>query len=315
LLSQGNAEEALPHLEKMRSPDLLGLVYLETRRLPAAVTALRAALDRQPDDPNLLYYFGSATALASQRTFNQASMLNPDRARPFNPTAKSETRPLQDVVTLQDALAKNPNDVDALLAFSQAAAQASKQAFDRILQSNADSARAHQVSAERYVVDGHLAEAEREYNESLKRKSYTSNVHLALGHVLAAEHKWPLAIEQYRIETQLQPLNAEVFFTLGSLLLQQRQVRGALDQLIQANRLKPDTPQILLELGKAAFAAQDPARAEACWTKLLSLDPPSRFVASAHLGLSMLYRQAGRVQDADREKTAFEKLKSQEASK
>jgi len=216
---------------------------------------------------------------------------------------------------LQDVLAKNPNDVNALMAFSQAAAQASKQAFDQILQSNADSARAHQILAERYVKDGQPAEAEREYGEALQRRPNASNVHLALGNVLAAEHKWPLAIEQFRLETQLRPASAEAFYMLGLTLLQQGQARGALEQLTQADRLKPDAPQILLELGRAAFAAQDAARAEACWIKLLRLDSQSHFAASAHLGLSALYRQAGRVPEADRETAAYEKLKNQGAGK
>lgn len=315
LLIQGDAEGALPHLEKMRSPELLGLAYLETGRLPAAVTALRAALDRQPNDPNLLYYFGRATALASKRTLNQATKLNPDLARTITSAANSVQRSPQDVVTLQDVLAKNPNDVNALFAFSQAAAQASKQAFDQILQSNANSARAHQVLAERYVEDGRLAEAEREYGESLTQRPNASNVHLALGNVLAAEHKWPLAIAQYRIETELQPASAEAFYRLGSTLLQQGHARDALEQLTQADRLKPDAPQILLELGRAAFAAQDTARAEACWIKLLGLDSKSRFAAAAHLGLSVLYRQSARLPDADREKAAYEKLTNQGAIK
>jgi tetratricopeptide (TPR) repeat protein len=315
LLIEGNAEEALPHLEKMRSPELLGLAYLETGRLPAAVTALRAALDRQPNDPNLLYYFGRATALASQRTRNQVAKLNPDLARTINSTAKSEPRSPQDVVTLQDVLAKNPNDVNALYAFTQAAAQASKQAFDQILQSHADSARAHQVLAERYVEDGRLADAEREYGEALKLRPNASNVHLALGNVLAAEREWPLAVIQYRLETQLQPASAEAFYKLGSTLLHEGQARAAVEQLAQADRLKPNTPPILLELGRAAFATHDAARAEACWTKLLSFDSQSRFAASAHSGLSALYRQAGRLQEADRETAAYEKLRNQGASK
>src|ERR1035437_11122456 len=48
LLVQGNPEGALPHLEKAHTPELLGLAYLETGRLGSAITALQAALDRQP---------------------------------------------------------------------------------------------------------------------------------------------------------------------------------------------------------------------------------------------------------------------------
>jgi len=313
LLIQGNAEAALPHLEKMRTPELLGLAYLDTGRLGGAIAALHAALEKQPNDPNLLYYFGRATDLASKRSFDQLSKLNPDMARRSTAAPDNRSRPpqdpSQDVVSLQNGLAEHPNDQKLLFAFSWAAAEASAQAFDRILQSNAGSARAHQVLAERYFESGRLPEAEREYVESLRLKPYTSSVHLALGDVLAAEGKWSAAVAQYRMETQLRPFSADAFYSLGSGLLQLGQVHGAVEELAQADRLRPDSPQILLALGKAAFAAQDPARAEAAWIKLLGFDKKSDLAASAHLGLSALYRRAGSAQAADREKAAYEQLK------
>ena len=309
LLVQGNPEEALPHLEKVRIPELLGLAYLETGRLGSAITALQAALDRQPNDPDLLYYFGRATAFASKRTFDQLAKVNPDLARKISATADNESRPPQDVVNLQQALAKQPNDADLLFAFSRAAALASRQAFDRILQSNANSARAHQVLAERYLESGRLPEAEREYAESLRLKPYTSNVHLALGDVFAAEGNWSAAVAQFRMESKLRPASADAFYSLGSVLLQQGQASGAVEELASADRLRPDTPQILLALGKAAFAANDAARAEASWIKLLGIDKESDLAASAHLELATLYRRAGRSQEADRETAAYEQSK------
>jgi len=311
LLMQGNAEEALPHLEKMRTPELLGLAYLETGRLGAALAALHAALDRQPNDPNLLYYFGRATAFASKRSFDELAKVNPDLARKSSATADKESRPPQDLVSLQDALAKHPNDTDLLFAFSRATAQASKQAFDRILQSNADSARAHQVLAERYVENGRHSDAEREYAEALRLKPYTSSVHLALGNVFAAESKWSAAVAQFRMETQLRPFSADAFYSIGSVLLQQEQAPDALEELAHADRLRPDTPEILLALGRAAFASHDAARAEASWTKLLGIDQKSDLAASAHLELSELYRHAGKSQEANREMAAYEQLKKQ----
>ena len=311
LLVQGNPEEALPHLEKVRIPELLGLAYLETGRLGSAITALQAALDRQPNDPDLLYYFGRATAFASKRTFDQLAKVNPDLARKISAAADNESRPPQDVVNLQQALAKQPNDADLLFAFSRAAALASRQAFDRILQSNANSARAHQVLAERYLESGRLPEAEREYAESLRLKPYTSNVHLALGDVFAAEGNWSAAVAQFRMESKLRPASADAFYSLGSVLLQQGQASGAVEELASADRLRPDTPQILLALGKAAFAANDAARAEASWIKLLGIDKESDLAALAHLELATLYRRAGRSQEADRETAAYEQLKNQ----
>ncbi|HXM40642.1 MAG TPA: tetratricopeptide repeat protein [Bryobacteraceae bacterium] len=318
LLLQGNPEGALAHLEKLRTPELLGLAYLETGRLGPAISALHAALNRQPNDLNLLYYFGRATALASKRSLDELAKVNPSLARKSVAAADKESRPPQDapqdVVSLQSALAKRPYDADLLFAFSRATALASTRSFDRILQLDATSARAHQVLAERDLEGGRLPEAEREYVESLWQKPYTANVHLALGNVFAAERKWSDAVAQYRMEAQLRPFSADAFYSLGSLLLQQGQTRGAVDELLQADRLRPDTPQILLALGKAAFAAHDTARAEASWTKLLGIDKQSGLAASAHQGLSALYRNDGRSQEADRELAAYEQLRTKGAA-
>src|SRR5579863_1223166 len=100
LLMQGNPEGALPHLEKMRTPELLGLAYLETGRLDGAITALHAALEKQPNDSNLLYYFGRAMALASKQTFDQLRKINPDLARKSSAPG-NESEP-QDVISLQN---------------------------------------------------------------------------------------------------------------------------------------------------------------------------------------------------------------------
>jgi O-antigen biosynthesis protein len=311
LLMQGDAEGALPHLEKMRTPELLGLAYLETGRLGGAIAALREALNRQPHDLNALYYFGRATALAAKRSSDQLLHVNSGLPRKSSGDGQEEGPPLQDLVTLQDALAKRPNDADLLSAFSRAAAKASEQAFNQILQSDPKSARAHQVLAERDADSGHLREAEREYTESLRLKPNTSNVHLALGNVFAAQDNWSAAAVQYRMETQLQPLNADAFYHLGSVLLQQGQAGDAVQELTHADSIKPNTPQILMVLATAALTAHDNARAEGSWTKLLAIDKSSPLAAAAHMGLSALYRSTGKSKEADRELAAYEQLKKQ----
>jgi tetratricopeptide (TPR) repeat protein len=312
LLMQGNAEGALPHFEKTRTPELMGLAYLETGRLDGAITILRGALEKQPDDPNLLYYYGRALALASKRTLDQVAGINPELARQRSGVPdNAKQNQTEDVVDLQNALAKRPKDADVLLAFNRAAALASTKAFDRILQTNPNSARAHQVLAERFFNSGRLPEAEREYGESLGLKPNTSKVHAALGDVLAAEGKRPEAVAQYRMETQLQPLSADAFYRLGAALLQQGEASNAIEELGTADRLKPNTPYILLALGGAAFNSRNDPLAEASWTKLLAIDKQSNLAAKAHSGLSMLYRRTGRPQDADREKAAYEQLNSQ----
>jgi tetratricopeptide (TPR) repeat protein len=310
LLMEGSSERALPHLEKMHTPELMGLAYLETGRLNSAIAALRDALKKQPGDPNLLYYYGRATALASRRSLSQLAKVSPDMARKRGVAADDENR-TQDLTSLQDALEKKPNDPDLLFGFSRSAAMASRRSFDQILQLSANSARAHQVLAERYFESGRLPDAEREYAESLRLKPYTSDVHLAFGDVLTAEGKRTAAVTQYRMETQLRPLSAEAFYSLGAALLKQGQASGAEKEFSEADRLNPNSPRILLALGVAALNAHDDGRAEASWMKLLSIDKESNLAASAHFGLATLYRRAGRPKDADRETAAYEQLKKQ----
>jgi tetratricopeptide (TPR) repeat protein len=69
LLVQGDANAALPHLTKVREPELMGLAYLETGKLNDAIAALQVSLDQHPNDPDVLYYYGQATALASKKAF------------------------------------------------------------------------------------------------------------------------------------------------------------------------------------------------------------------------------------------------------
>lgn len=310
LLVQGSPEAALPHLEKTRTPELLGVAYLETERFGSAIMALQAALDRQPGDPDMLYYFGRATALASKRSLDQLTKINPELARDgISPDA--ERRLPKDVVELQKSLAKKPEDPELLAAFSREAGRASRQAFDQLLESKPNSARAHQVLAERAVDSGRLSEAAKEYAESVRIAPYAPNVHLAFGDLLVTERDRANAVVQYRMETQLRPLSADAFYRLGSLLLQQGDVKVALEQLTRADRLRPNSPQILQELGRAAFAANDIARAEASWVKLLDIENTGGLAATAHFELAALYRHAGRPKEADRETAAYEQLKKQ----
>ena len=312
LLLEGNAEAALPHLEKNRTPDLLGLAYLETGRLGSAIMALKAALENRPADADLLYYFGTAAALSSRRTHDQLMHLNP--GRPADGAAGDRAgSPPQDLLELEKALAGRPDDPGLLAAFSRAADQAAQQAFDRIVEIDPNSPRAHQVKADRLERSGRLPEAERELAESLRLNPYAPHVHVALGNLLVTERKWPAAAAQFRLESMLRPADADPAYRLGSVLLEQGQPGEAVENLSKADRLRPGSPQILYELGRAAFAAGDLPRAEAAWRQVLVSDGNGALAASAHIDLAMLYRRSGKPADADREMAAYNQLKKKEA--
>ena len=81
LLTQGYAEEAIPHLEKVHALEALGIAQIETGRYEAAIANLNAALAKHPGNPDLLYYLGHASGLLSKQTIDALMSAYPDSAR------------------------------------------------------------------------------------------------------------------------------------------------------------------------------------------------------------------------------------------
>src|SRR5262245_39889128 len=54
LLAQGYASESIPNLEKAKATELLGVALLEAGRAREALDKLEEALEKQPDNPDLL---------------------------------------------------------------------------------------------------------------------------------------------------------------------------------------------------------------------------------------------------------------------
>jgi tetratricopeptide (TPR) repeat protein len=297
LLLQGDAAKALPHLEKAPIPQLLGVAYLQIGQASNAVYALQTALGGAANDPDVLYYYGHAAALASAQALQQAQKVGKGQTSAQEsapePTAQTEQGQIPDLNVSLAALAKKPGDPDLLLEFGKEAALASTLAFDRLMTTNPASARAHQLTAERYTDQGKIPEAEKEYVESLRLAPATAGVHLALGKLLELWGDWPHAMEQFRAESALRPANADAFYYSGSALLDQGRAREALADLARADQLAPDTAQILMALGRAASQAGDFPRAEKAFTRVSEIDPSGKLSAEAHAALADNQKRKG----------------------
>jgi tetratricopeptide (TPR) repeat protein len=81
LLAQGYATEAIPHLEKAHADDALGIALLDAGKLPEALAVLQKALAQNPDDPELLYYYGRTSGLLSKQVFDELEARFPNSAR------------------------------------------------------------------------------------------------------------------------------------------------------------------------------------------------------------------------------------------
>lgn len=107
LLAQGYADEAIPHLQKAHEVNALGIALLEAGKLPDAVTVLQKALAQNPNDPDLLYYYGRASGLLSKQVFDELEARFPDSARAHQMMA-------QDYAALRDVPAAEREFLEAL---------------------------------------------------------------------------------------------------------------------------------------------------------------------------------------------------------
>lgn len=81
LLAQGYADEAIPHLEKAHAAGALGIALVEAGRPADAIPHLQAALAKDPNDPDLLYYLGRASGVLSKQAFDALEARFPDSPR------------------------------------------------------------------------------------------------------------------------------------------------------------------------------------------------------------------------------------------
>src|SRR5260221_10159643 len=174
----------------------LGQAYMEKRDFAAAIAPLKHALEVNPDSAPAHQLLGYALLVQGF-----AAEAIPHLARAQDKTAlgiaQIQTGQLPEAVAnLQAALAAHPNDPDILYYLGRASGLLSKQSIDTLLASYPDSARAHQSMAENYFVLRQMGEAQKEYEQALKARPDTPNLHLELGQVFAITSHWIQAEEQ-----------------------------------------------------------------------------------------------------------------------
>src|SRR5262249_44092575 len=146
-------------------------------------------------------------------------------------------------------------------------------------------------------------EAQKEFEEALKLRPDTPNLHLELGQAFVLASRWPEAEERIRAESMRQPGNGQAACRLGDAWLRQRKAREARSALERSNNLQPQMPETLYSLGKAQSLEGDTAAAQKSWLELLSIEKEGELAAQTHFALAGLYRKLGRTTDAAQEMT------------
>ena len=189
LLAAGYASEAIPHLQKVHEYGALGIAQLQAGQPAEAVSNLQAALAKNPDDPDLLYYLGRAGSALSSQSLDRLLSAFPNTARGHQ------------------ALGQN---YYAAKMYSDAAKE-----YQQALASRPDLPGLRLELGQVYAAGSEWEKAEEEFRGETKLQPGNAEAAFRLGDALLREGKMREAAGELRRSDQLRPDMSETLYALG----------------------------------------------------------------------------------------------------
>jgi tetratricopeptide (TPR) repeat protein len=202
-----------------------------------------------------------------------------------------------------------PADADVLYVSAEYHMKAWNDAIYRMYQQAPASYRVDQLSAEVFESQGKYAEAIAEYRNAIAKNPRAIDLHYRLGRALLQQSHDPAALDQalreFQAELSLNPSDAAAEYQVAQVLTAEQKKAEAAAHFEQAVELRPDFPEALIAVAKLRSDGKRYSEAIALLEKAVKLQPRNE---TAHYNLMLAYRNAGRAEDALREKAELDKL-------
>ncbi len=202
-----------------------------------------------------------------------------------------------------------PNDADVLYEAAKLDMKAWNDVVFQMFQKTPASYRVNQVSAEIFEIQGRYADAIAEYRKAIEKNLAAVNLHFRLARALLMESHSPEAMNEaqreFEAELKLNPHDAVAEYEIGQILLAENKPQEAAPRLERALALSPDFPEALLAVARLRAEAKRNDEAIELLERAVRLEPENE---AAHYNLMLAYRNAGRSEDAVREKAVIDKL-------
>ena len=202
-----------------------------------------------------------------------------------------------------------PNDADVLYVSADYHMKAWNDAIYRMYQKVPASYRVDQLSAEVFETQGKYTEAIAEYRKAIEKNPKAIDLHYRLGRALLQQSHDPAALAQARKEFEaelaLNPSDAVAEYQVGQTLAAEQKKAQAAPHFERAAELRSDFAEALIAVAKLRSDAKRYAEAITLLERAVKLQPRNE---TARYNLMMVYRNAGRTADAQREKAELDKL-------
>ena len=189
LLAEGYASEAIPQLQQAQEQAALGIAQVEAGQFGEAITNLQAALQKRPNDPDLLYYLGRAGGLLSKQSIDTLLAAYPDSPR------------------AHQSLAENYFVLRQM-------AEAEKQ-YQEAIRLRSDTPNLHLELGQVFAMTSRWPQAEEQFRAEAKLQPGNAEAAYRLGDALLQEGKTHEALTELERANHLQPQMPETLYALG----------------------------------------------------------------------------------------------------
>jgi cytochrome c-type biogenesis protein CcmH/NrfG len=202
-----------------------------------------------------------------------------------------------------------PTDIDILYTAHRIYLDLADESMLSITMLAPDSARMHQLMAHEAARQGNTEGAIAQYREALRIDPKVPGLHFELAEALSGS-KQPSDREQiereYKAALAANPFDEKSECRLGDIAARQSDLKSASAHYSRSLELQPNDPDANLGLAKTLIAMNQPEKAIPLLEHAAQLEP---FNATIHYHLSVLYRKAGRPDDASLERAEFRRLR------
>ncbi|HEY3742483.1 MAG TPA: tetratricopeptide repeat protein, partial [Bryobacteraceae bacterium] len=204
---------------------------------------------------------------------------------------------------------KFPADADVLYLSARLHMRAWNDDLHELYKAAPASYRVNQISGEILETQGQFTAAAAEYRKAIEKNPEALSLHFRLGRaLLMSDHSpatYDAARKEFEAELTRNPRDAVAHYQIAQILLAEDKSADAAERLERALAIDPDFAEALIALGKQRVAAKRNEDAIRLLTRAAELQPKNE---TAHYNLMLAYRNAGRLDDARREKAILDAI-------
>lgn len=264
----------------------LGLSYFGKNEFLRSIDCFERELKTPKPHPRTQYYLG--LALQSSGRMDEA------------------------ISHLNQSLAQDPKDADALYELARLHKNASLHSIEALKALDPDSFQLHALMGEVYADQERYSDAIEEYQKALAKRPDAPGMQFLIGVAYWAQRQMEPAEKAFREAYKENPNDAMINLYLGDIAVRYQHFSEALPFLMVAKQTQPNMPQLHVLLGQCYQAEKELQQAKVEFQTAITADPAA---AQPHYLLARVYRELHDAQASADELAQYEQLSKLEKEK